>query len=482
MGCGFLFGREQPGWCMFGAHRVHRKVSTMAAKKASARRAHGRKRCTRLRIGKVSLYEHHGAWWLYYRDGGNQIRRRIGPDRAMAEKLASDINGQLAIDAPTPFAFAPIGIAELRTKYLQHHESVLRSSLATVNRYRAATQHLIDFVNSLGKLPKAHELSVTKFLIFLREREVSPNGHPNSVRRRLTDKGLRFVLEVCRSMYGFAGKQQHLPPYVANPFADLAIDRMRLTDRKNVFVFTQRTATEFLAKADDWEFAIHVTLALTGMRPGELGHLLIEELDLERGWLVIGNKPDLGWQVKTRNERRIPIIVELRELLRRLLGTRRAGLVFIRRQFGSRPTHRAGLDKAAMIQLMDERATTSVNKHDRTMQSKIAASVWRDVGLVDPDIIRTSFTRLAVSVGAGSCPKSWRHTFATMLQDANVDPLIRQITLGHQPQGGAGALGMTSVYTHTRPETQAREIERALRTWPDLIKLVANRVEGGATC
>ncbi len=454
----------------------------MASQKASARTAKRRQRCTRLRIGKVSLYEHHGAWWLYYRDGGKQIRRRIGPDRAMAEKLASDINGQLAIDAPTPFAFVPIGVAELRTKYLQHHESVLRSSLATVNRYRAATQHLVDFVNSLGKSPKAHEVSATKFLCFLRQREVAPNGHPNSVRRRLTDKGLRFVLEVCRSMYGFAGKQQHLPPYAANPFTDLAIDRMRLTDRKTVFVFNQRTVTEFLTKADDWEFGIHATLAMTGMRPGELGHLLIEELDLDSGWLVIGDKPDLGWQVKTRNERRIPIIAELSVLLRRILGARQAGLVFMRRQFGGRPNHRVGLDKAGMIQLLAERAANSVNKHDRMARSKIAAGVWRDVGFVDTDLIRTSYIRLAEPVGAGTCPKSWRHTFATLLQDANVDPLIRQITLGHQPQGGAGALGMTGVYTHTRPETQAREIERALRAWPNLLELVESRAKGCATC
>ena len=72
--------------------------------------------------------------------------------------------------------------------------------------------------------------------------------------------------------------------------------------------------------------------------------------------------------------------------------------------------------------------------------------------------------------------------FATLLQDANVDPLIRQITLGHQPQGSEGALGMTTVYTHTRPETQAREIERAWRTWPSVLSLIADRAKGGAAC
>ncbi len=60
----------------------------------------------------------------------------------------------------------------------------------------------------------------------------------------------------------------------------------------------------------------------------------------------------------------------------------------------------------------------------------------------------------------------------TLLQDANVDPLIRQITLGHAPVGSIeGALGMTTRYTHSRPETQRREVLRALRLWPRSLEL-----------
>ena len=58
-----------------------------------------------------------------------------------------------------------------------------------------------------------------------------------------------------------------------------------------------------------------------------------------------------------------------------------------------------------------------------------------------------------------TCPKSWRHSYATLLQDANVDPLIRQQTLGHKPTNGNG-LGMTANYTHTRGETQYAQIEQ----------------------
>jgi integrase len=56
----------------------------------------------------------------------------------------------------------------------------------------------------------------------------------------------------------------------------------------------------------------------------------------------------------------------------------------------------------------------------------------------------------------------WRRAFATLLQDANVDPLLRQITLGHQPTGAGGALEMTSLYTHSRPTTYAAEIGRVV--------------------
>ena len=39
---------------------------------------------------------------------------------------------------------------------------------------------------------------------------------------------------------------------------------------------------------------------------------------------------------------------------------------------------------------------------------------------------------------------------------------------------------MTSVYTHTRPETQRQEIVRAMRLWPESLKL-AERYAIGMT-
>jgi integrase len=54
--------------------------------------------------------------------------------------------------------------------------------------------------------------------------------------------------------------------------------------------------------------------------------------------------------------------------------------------------------------------------------------------------------------------------FATALQDGRVDPLIRNLLMGHAAVGARKAghgLGMTAVYSHSRPETVRRQLEEA---------------------
>jgi integrase len=66
------------------------------------------RRPRRKRIGRVSCYLHHGAWWVYYKDGDRQVRRRTGPDEEIAEAIAAQVNAQLATAAPTMFSFTPL--------------------------------------------------------------------------------------------------------------------------------------------------------------------------------------------------------------------------------------------------------------------------------------------------------------------------------------------------------------------------------------
>jgi len=79
--------------------------------------------------------------------------------------------------APSLLSFTPICVQELRQQFLDYHEHVRGSTLATVNRYRAATQHLENFTVQSPKPPQAHEVKPDRFATYLRTNEVAPNGH-----------------------------------------------------------------------------------------------------------------------------------------------------------------------------------------------------------------------------------------------------------------------------------------------------------------
>src|SRR5438067_2450794 len=105
------------------------------------------------RVGKVRGYLRGQVWYLFYPEHGRRRRPRVGPDQDAARQVAAQINGQLAVGAPAALSFEPISIPELRKRWLEHHEHVLRSLVHSIVRYRAATDHLVRF---LGQRPVRH--------------------------------------------------------------------------------------------------------------------------------------------------------------------------------------------------------------------------------------------------------------------------------------------------------------------------------------
>jgi integrase len=434
----------------------------------------------RFRIGRVSLYLHHGSWWLYYRSGGKPMRRKVAQSREEAEQIAAQVNAQLTTGAPTLLAFAPIRLAELRQDFLNYHEYVLRSALATIARYRATTQHLENFAQGQATPPLAHEVRAEAFTRYLRSLDVTPNGHPHTARRPLRDKGIQFILETCRALYSYAARQRHLPPYASNPFAAVPIDKLKIEDAKPIFVFDAETECAFLRVADAWAFAVHFVLSKTGLRVGELIHLLVEEVDLNAGWLHVRNQTALGWRVKTGSARDVPLLPEVAAVLRRVIGDRTAGPVFLRKRFAGGILPPLVGDRKELERICAERQHAAGLSRSRAELLRIARTVWRDAGAIQAEAIRTAFIRVMRVIGhpEATCPKSWRHTFATLLQAGGVDPLIRQLVLGHQPTSDRG-LGMTSVYTHPWPWVQRQQVEQALRQWPQSLTLAGHFVHGG---
>jgi integrase len=432
---------------------------------------------TSFRVGSVQAYLRGRIWYLCYHENGKRRRPRVGPDREVARQLASQTNAQLELGAPAVLSFEPIAVSDLRDRWLSHHELVLRSSVATISRYRTATNHLLNFLHAGHHTRVAsqfHAIHAEEFVRYLRTIVVAPNGHPHARKRPLLDKGIKYILESCQAMFAYALKRRHLSPYAENPFSVLEIDRIPIEEARLILLLSRDQERAFLETCDDWQFPLFLTLLLTGLRPGELAHLLVEDLELEPGILRVRNRPELGWQVKTRNEREIPLVRELALVLRRHLGCRTTGPVFRRRDFSDREQPLLeGCNATAMARevasRMAQREAEVGLSLKRVERLALARAVWRDAGLVREDWIRQEFLRITQRIGLPSitAPKVFRHQFATMLQAANVDPLVRNELMGHSPVSARGrGLGMTAVYTHTRPETRREQLEFAVKPCP----------------
>lgn len=430
------------------------------------------------RVGRVRAYRRGRVWYLQYYEGGQRRRPRVGPSRDLARQQAAQINGQLEVGAPVALSFEPISIPDLRERWFDHHEHVRRSSVQTIRRYRTATEHLLSFLRDVRPLRLASDFRschAEEFVRYLRSVQVAPNGHRNARKRPLLDAGIKYILETCSTLFNYAQRHRHLSPYAENPFRTIEVGRIPVEEFRPVVVFAEEQELQFLVACDDWQFPLFLTLLLTGLRPGELTHLLLpDDLDLDGGWLYVRNKPQLGWQVKTRNEREIPLVPVLVDVLRVMLAGRKTGPVFLQRRYqGDREPPLANL----VPQQLQQELAHRLRSHETEMgipltRSKslgIARGVWRDSGGFRTDVIRNEFIGLTHAIGLDhvTAPKTLRHTFATILQDANVDPLIRNELMGHMPATPTGpSLGMTAVYTHTRPETKRRQLEEAFKDRP----------------
>ncbi len=372
---------------------------------------------------------------------------------------------------------------------MEHHEHVLRSSVHTISRYRTATEHLLKFLehHPVKLTSLFNSRTAEAFVRYLRTIEVAPNGHENSAKRRLLDKGVKYILECCRALFSYAAKRRHLSAYAENPFIVIEVDRMPVEDAKPIVLLTPEQERRFLEECDDWQCPIFLTLMLTGLRPGELCHLLVSDVDLKAGILRIRNKPQLGWQIKTRSERDLPLVQVLVDVLRQQIGTRSTGCLFRRRRFDGEveipvlhTLNAHGLIAEGPVRLAE---ATLGGTLTRIRRLAVLRTIWRDMGALKEDRVRTEFIRICRRIGLRqlSAPKLLRHGFATALQDANIDPLVRNLLMGHAPADGrvsGGGLGMTAVYTHTRPETIRKQLETAMSARP-LLFAAARRWSDG---
>lgn len=260
------------------------------------------------RVGPVTIYKRLDTYYLYYLEDGQRKRPRIDGDLAVAKATAADVAKALAEERRSPLTFRRISPDDLVARYLSYVAEVQRRAWRTQNRYRAALDRFLDYARdrSIETVDRITVADVEDFVRWLRGQSRCRNGSKTGKKDAYKVGGIKFVLSTCRTAFNWAARNRHLPPYADNPFSQFPSDVLSEGDgessEREVFI-TPSQEKAFFAACNEWQRGIFVALAAYGMRVGELTHLLIENVDFAEGVLRIRSKPELLWQIKTRDRR-----------------------------------------------------------------------------------------------------------------------------------------------------------------------------------
>jgi integrase len=427
------------------------------------------------RVGRVTVYKRGHAYYLYYRERGESVRRRVEGNLASARAAASHVAAAIEEHRPSPFSFSPVAIPSLLEEFVDHCEKVRGLSFHTVDRYRAALAHFKDF--ALEELPSSTADEVTEgtvedFVRWLRGRSRARNGAEKGQLRPYMPAGIKFILSACRTAFSWAAKRRYLPPYAGNPFSSFPIESIGNREQREAEMLTPEDQAAFVRACDAWQRPIFLTLLIYGLRVGELTHLLVSDVDFEAGALLIRSKPEMLWHVKTQHERVLPIPAKVQAFLERLRGGRKAGFLFLNREFAEGKARTCeSFPTPQSFRARLEEIAEQARREGRDSEKEILRAMQpflRAMGQIPEKRVRQEFVNVTKKIGCPAITRvhSLRHLFTTRAQENGVNPFLIQGILGHS------TLDMTRRYTHFGLEATRQAVSHMIAASPVLEQLV----------
>lgn len=427
------------------------------------------------RVGKVTIYKRGLTYYLYFREDGQTIRRSVDGNLATAEATAHKVSAALVEHRPSPLGYQRTSPDAMVAAFLDATTNVQKLALRTQDRYRAALDRFLDYVHEVGisHIDALTETIVEDFVRWLRGQRRPRNGMrvEKATVEAYATGGIRFILATCRTAFNWAARRRMLPPFSENPFSRFGIDKLRddgdRTEASNIF--TPQEELDFFNACNNWQRPIFTMLAAYGMRIGELNHLLIEDVNFAEQVVHIRSKPEMLWRVKTRRRRNLPLTGETAKLLRRLIGKRRAGFVFLNRPFTTgrqRSCKVFASDRVFRAHLQsiieDERAADA-DASERTCLRAVTR-FCREMGMIPEKRFQAEFCKLTTAIGCPDLTRvhDLRHLFATRAQERGVNPfIVKQIT-------GYESISMLGRYTHIGADVQQAAMQAIVSTLPGL--------------
>lgn len=282
--------------------------------------------------------------------------------------------------------------------------------------------------NLSSKTLKAYEIDLRQFVVFLAEKEYSKDVgdiHKNFIREYLQHispakpKTVKRKMATLKALFNYLEYEDRI---VINPFRKMRIqirepknlpNVMNLHEVERIIHTTYQDKQEQITK-ENYAYAESIrniavieTLFATGVRVSELSHLKDENVNLETGRIRVRGKGNKERIIQICNEETIHALKEYRSLY--IEKIKHCGYFFVNRldQRLSEQSVRFLVKKQARLSGIDRRIT----------------------------------------------PHAFRHSFATLLLEEDVDIKYIQHLLGHS------SIVTTQIYTHVNSEKQRQILQ-----------------------
>jgi len=227
-------------------------------------------------------------------------------------------------------------------------------------------------------------------------------------------------------------------------------------------------AAQFVRACDAHQLRLFAPLIFNGLRISEIVFVFGDQL--RPGWLEIRRHPELLYAPKSHVGRETPILPVVEHVLRHRPTD---GLVFLRRDAEASELPHWSRSKAMFVEEFNERCLRerAAKVADRL---KIRDAMMRTARGLTTKVIEGQFRTIRRRLGwlSSATPHSFRHLFATVLEDANVPATYRKLLLGHAPDRS-----VTSIYTHAG---RKRLREFYLQAIEQEMPMVLNAIESKA--
>lgn len=273
------------------------------------------------------IYKRGRVWYLDVRVSGRRVRKRVGTSKKVAELALKDAEVSVARDE---FGFSKTDISIKKFVARYHDYSKTNHQPKTTERYRAVTDHLLEFLNTSRKdvVFVSHLTAevMEQYKSFRRESWVNPNGRPvrsddelkSYTRHGARTNTINFELDVLKALFNLAIEWGYLKTNPLRRVKALKADKTAMPR-----FLTESECKKLLQATPERLHPVFYTFLNTGLRKGELENLMWSDIDLKRRKLIIRHKDD--WRPKS-GEREVPLNAGMIQLLKSLKQMNSVGI------------------------------------------------------------------------------------------------------------------------------------------------------------